>query len=60
MTNAESLAGGGLFGEGDGRALAQQLNLFEAREAGLDQDAPNKPGAVWNGRIWASDDDVPF
>ncbi len=60
MPNAELPVGRGLFEGGDGRALAQQLNLFEAREAKIEQDTPDKPGAIWNGRIWVTDDDIPF
>jgi hypothetical protein len=35
----------------------EQLNLFDS--AGAEAEDDRKPGAVWNGAIWVSDDDLP-
>ena len=45
--------------------LENQLPLFRQAETARDQSEPDtldklKPGAVWNGKIWVSDDDVGF
>jgi hypothetical protein len=37
--------------------FTDQLELFEQSEA--DERSDEKPGAVWNGSIFVSDDDLP-
>lgn len=32
----------------------------ETEDAGREAGPAKKPGALWNGTIWASDDDLPF
>ena len=45
-------------------AVTAQLQLFtestvEPIEREPDSPDKPKPGAIWNGKIWASDDDLP-